>query len=149
MLFQSLLTTLMLGWSGLLWADYHQQDAFLPSLLTMSLNLSPQTYDSTSDSLAIRNLLLCKQTVNRRRYTLPAITGLPRLKVADSALAEDLYGLYTLSENYYTNYYLNRIELLNLKDKGYLYLSLREAKTNQGLLQFRIPLDNLSSRPKK
>jgi hypothetical protein len=53
--------------------------------------------------------------------------------------------VYEISQELYHKYYKNKIELYNYKNMAYLYLDLKEAQSNQGAVQFQIPLPNFNS----
>ena len=44
----------------------------------------------------------------------------------------------------YKNYYKQKIMLYNYNNRGYLYISLKDAQNRRGFLQIHIPLGNLS-----
>jgi hypothetical protein len=51
--------------------------------------------------------------------------------------------LYEVSRELVDQYYSRKIKLYSYNDRGFLYLSLKDARNNNGLLQIRIPLGNL------
>jgi hypothetical protein len=51
--------------------------------------------------------------------------------------------LYEVSTELVNTYYNREILLYNFYDRGYVFISLKDAQNRNGLLQIRIPFDNL------